>query len=98
MSLSTQALRKWNTRQPRTPHWLRATVRRPDGESMSATVTNLSEGGCRLRFTDDLTGGDLVTIEVGSLAAVPARICWADQGAAGAQFLARATAVGRFAA
>jgi hypothetical protein len=98
MSPNTQALRKWIARQPRTPQWLRATVRRSDGGCVSATVTNVSDGGCRLRFSDALSDGDLVTIQVGSFAAVPARICWAVDGAAGAQFLAHATAVGRFAA
>lgn len=62
-------------------------IHRQDGREIAAILTNISNHGCQLKSAAKLSSDEFVRIEFPHVGGMAARICWAADGAAGAEFI-----------
>ena len=78
----------------RTRRWpARATcgIRRPDGETSSVIVWNISEGGFGARCAEIVKHGDQITFRLGRTGHAKARVVWRSGDVVGCEFLRAVT-------
>lgn len=77
---------KWVERESRSAKWLDVIIRRSDGQDFPAVMTNVSNGGCRLRSGETLRAGEAIHIEVPRMGGFSALVRWSNGSDAGAIF------------
>lgn len=64
-----------------------ATLRRADGTPLAASVTDLSETGCRIETEEGAVAlDDTVIVRPQGIAALAGRVCWTHEKTAGIEF------------
>ena len=77
----------WIGRKDRHPVAVDAVVHRDDGTSVTVTLVDFSEEGCRIEGDEHFRIGEHVEIDLPKTGKVKAQIRWALPDAAGARFL-----------
>ncbi|MCT2558609.1 PilZ domain-containing protein [Tsuneonella sp. YG55] len=70
----------------RAPLEVAISVRERGGHKMPATMLDLSCAGCRIKGAPLTRGTEDIWVRIPGLESLPARICWAEEGANGLEF------------
>jgi hypothetical protein len=74
-------------RAGRSPRWIDASVRGRGKPEVCATISNISNSGCRIETAAPLRSGELIEIVVPRLGSISAYIRWTEKGHSGAEFV-----------
>ena len=85
-----QRVHGWNSRKDRHPVDVEAIVYRCDGSTAPATLTNLSDDGCRIDAPNNFRIGERLRIAVPRMGQFKAQVRWTLPNCAGAKFLVEA--------
>jgi len=72
--------------EPRYAVIVTASLRNAGGSENSVEITNLSAGGCRLGLPRRMGEGDFLTLKIGPVGPLDARVVWRNEEIHGIQF------------
>jgi hypothetical protein len=75
-------------RAGRSPRWIDASVRSKRQPEVGATISNISNSGCRIESSAQFRSGELIDIVVPRLGSISAHIRWSQGRLSGAEFVA----------